>query len=159
MYMYFVWFKISLFCIVFNNIWDLSNQFQLIFNFRCLMFMITICDRGIFKVPWYSQLSNLWIRYILKAVTVLITQHNLCCAMALNGSCYSSGLLFLTVCLSFLARRISVPDSFVDMLIGRLRSDDVYNQVWPQIWLILFLCACVCLHTDSFDEVLFESWF
>ncbi|XP_073257126.1 WASH complex subunit 5-like isoform X2 [Porites lutea] len=26
-------------------------------------------------------------------------------------------------------RRISVPDTFVDMLIGRLRSDDVYNQI------------------------------
>lgn len=26
-------------------------------------------------------------------------------------------------------RRISLPDSFVDMLIGRLRSDDVYNQI------------------------------
>ncbi|XP_020632450.1 WASH complex subunit 5-like [Orbicella faveolata] len=26
-------------------------------------------------------------------------------------------------------QRISVPDSFVDMLIGRLRSDDVYNQI------------------------------
>ena len=28
-----------------------------------------------------------------------------------------------------LIRRIPVPDTFVDMLIGRLRSDDVYNQV------------------------------
>jgi len=26
-------------------------------------------------------------------------------------------------------RRIPVPDTFVNILIGRLRSDDVYNQV------------------------------
>ena len=35
----------------------------------------------------------------------------------------------LNFCTFFLLRRISLPDSFVDMLIGRLRSDDVYNQV------------------------------
>ena len=35
------------------------------------------------------------------------------------------------------SRRISVPDTLVDMLIGRLRSDDVYNQVSYVVFLYL----------------------
>ena len=60
------------------------------------------------------------------------------------GTEWQLSAFFNSVCLSFfVSRRISVPDSFVDMLIGRLRSDDVYNQVWPQMWcLFVFVCAC-----------------
>lgn len=59
----------------------------------------------------------------------------------------------------FLARRISVPDSFVDMLIGRLRSDDVYNQVWLKMWCWFFLCVCVCIYKFLFWSFFFQSWF